>query len=833
MTRNTVDLGIDLGTTNSCAAVFGDNGPEVVRVGVHGLEYIPSVVLMRGGIKRVGEKAYNALNDPDRWDSVQCEFKRMMGSQEPFTFGSSGETRTAEQLSTDVLMELSGAVEQRLGERLRSAVVTVPAWFESVQREATLRAASAAGFDEVLLLQEPIAAALGYGFDARNADSEMWLVFDLGGGTLDVAVVESANGELRVIDHHGDNFRGGKDLDWMILEQFVQARLADKHRIPPFSKSEGFWRVLKPQAESAKIELSSKDRAWIDPNQNVRSLDGEPISTVVELSRHEYEAMIGDWIDEAIGFAPSLLRRCGVDGSSIKRALLVGGPTHTPLLRRRIVERLGIPTEVRAMDPMTIVARGAAVFAGSKQSARTAAPGRQLQGLKVDLRYKPVYSDLDPVVSGRFEEDCGVAFVELIRDDGAWSSGRLPIADSAFLTRVLLEAGKRNSFSVRAYDTQGSSLAVVPATFAITHGLESAPATLPMSYLLSVKESGVERDKTVMDVVIARGTPLPYTGKMIEYRTATAVKAGSDEDVLKIPLVEGEYERLDLNRKVGQLEITGTQIPRNLPENSEIVITVKVDENGIPTVSAYIPLLDQSFSQVLGDKFMAVVDLTSLGDQVREERDRARTLIQELNDAETETDDGLKYEAGKALRQLEQLDSTIQTGQASTPEELQKIDRERKDAAEKVERLATDLELPRACTEFEERLEWAQDVIDTHGDPADDEALAALVAEGRQAMAEHNLVRVQDRKNDIAGRAWQVLFRIDGFWIGVFQDMSADPGRFTNQVRAQALLAQGREALSRQDMDALKDAVWELWSLYPETAKRESSQRFATGLRRA
>lgn len=831
MTRNTVDLGIDLGTTNSCAAIFGENGPEVVRVGAR--DYLPSVVLIRGGATRVGETAFNALFDPKKWDDAHGGFKRSMGLQKPYVFRSSGEQRTAEELSAEVLKELSGWVEQRLGERLRAAAVTVPASFESVQREATLRAGSLAGFEDVCLLQEPIAAALGYGYGLGTGISERWIVFDLGGGTLDVALVESCDGELRVIDHAGKNFCGGTDLDWMILEQIVQPKLAEACSIPELDKNGPFWRMLKPRAEDAKIELSSKGKASIDPDEDVLSLDGDPIRTVVEISRSEYERLIGDWVDAAIDLCPELLNRCNLSGSKIDRVLLVGGPTHTPLLRRRIVERLGIPIEVQSIDPMTVVARGAAVFAGSRQSKQPSSVFAGPADVAVDLHYKPVYADLDPVVAGKFDKSAAVASVEIVRTDGGWSSGKLGLVDGGFMTRVLLDAGKRNTFTIRACDEQGSNIRVSPPSFYITHGLESAPAPLTMSYKLPVEEFGTGGARIVADTLITKGTPLPCSSSTKGYRTRIAVKAGSEDDVIRIPLVEGEYQTLDLNSHVGSLLITGKLLKKNLPENSEVTVTLSVDENGIPEISAYIPYLDETFKNVLRDRVMPEVDPAVLSTQVEEDRERARSLVQELeaSDQNQETEK-LRSEARETLHRLDYLACDLGGLAAGGADDRQRIDREHKSAAERLERVSTEFEVPKATADFEAAVEWASDIIETHGNDEDKQLQSTLVAEGREASAEGNLSRLRAKTEDLRRRTWQVLFRFDNFWIGTFQEMNANPQRFTDPASASLLLSQGRAALARQDLETLKGVMWQLWGLYPDESQLETSRRFMdTGLR--
>jgi len=831
MIRETIDLGIDLGTTNSCAAVCGPHGPEVIRIG--GRDYMPSVVYKRGATTYVGDKAYQAITDERRWNDVHYEFKRMMGSQNPYVFSSAGISMTAEELSAEVLKELSGAVEERYSERLRAAVITVPAWFESVQREATLRAGQAAGFEEVVLLPEPVAASLGYGFGQKDTAQQTWLVFDLGGGTLDVALVESVEGELRVINHLGNNYCGGKDLDWLILEKLIFPKLSEQYQIPPFSKKEKFWLLLKPLSEQAKIELSSRNVTNIDTDLNgVEMTSGTPLRTVVELTRNEYEVLISGWIDEAIQYGADLLKESGISSSKIARTLLVGGPTCTPLLRRRIVERLGIPAEIQAIDPLTVVARGAAVFAGSRKlSSKLMTVTAVGNNIPITLHYKPVYADLDPMISGEITSENSVATIEITRSDNAWSSGRLTLINGTFMTRVTLDAGARNIFNVRAYDQQGTLVQICPASFTITHGLDVAPATCPMSYKLSVQD-GLAR--VVADTLIEKGRPLPCS-ETREYRTTKLVNAGSTDEIIRIPVVEGEYETFDFNRHVGTMLIKGDTISRNLPENSEVHVTLQVNENGIPTVAAFVPFLDWHFETILTNCEMQQVDYQALVSNIAEDKARVTIFADEF-EKELETTASraeLKNDALQVQSELVKLQSAFPMGNQATEEDLQKIERQRKALADRINTFASALEMPRAIEKLLDTIDWAREIVETHGTQDDAAFFKDYQQEATKAMQASSLVRIQRVRSDIAGIAWRVLFRIDDFWIGTFQDMCQHAERFSNPQQAQALIDGGRQALARQDIDELKKMVRALWELEPETDRSEASRRFETDIRLA
>ena len=210
MARNTIDFGIDLGTTNSEIAVVDKGQVHVIRNGFRD-EITPSAVRIdRKGSIIVGKLAFNQRVDDK--ENTHTQFKRLMGSQQILDFPNSGRHMKPEELSAEVLKSLRQDVLREIGEEMTASVITIPALFEIPQCDATRRAAESAGITCSPLLQEPIAAALAYGFQAESLDGFL-LVYDLGGGTFDASLIRTVEGRLRVIDHAGDNFLGGKDFD--------------------------------------------------------------------------------------------------------------------------------------------------------------------------------------------------------------------------------------------------------------------------------------------------------------------------------------------------------------------------------------------------------------------------------------------------------------------------------------------------------------------------------------------------------------------------------------------------------------------------------------------
>src|SRR5215211_4661736 len=360
-----IDFGIDLGTTNSCIARVA--GAEVAVIQNNDqMNVTPSVVrVLKSGSLLVGRRAYNALaEDPE---NVAPEVKRLLGQRYAKTFPASGRSMSPEEISAEVLKSLLADERRRTGEEVRAAVVTVPAAFTALQCEATARAAQLAGLEEYPLLQEPIAAAVAYGA-APGVRDQRWLVFDLGGGTLDVAVVSTRDGRLNVLEHRGDNHLGGKDIDRALVENVLVPFLAQQFALPR-ADAEGaelarLLRKLTLLAEYAKIELTTADETVVSLLDLGEDRDGKLIEAEMPLTRARLEGEMEPLVARCLHLADEALAGARVRGLDLDRVLLVGGPTQTPRVRAALTAHLGAPVDY-TLDPMTVVARGAAVYAST------------------------------------------------------------------------------------------------------------------------------------------------------------------------------------------------------------------------------------------------------------------------------------------------------------------------------------------------------------------------------------------------------------------------------------------------------------------------------------
>ena len=347
-------IGIDLGTTNSEVAVLVEGQPQVIPDS-QGCKILPSVVgVDEQGQVLVGEAALN------QWllypQGTIRSVKRMMGRGEKVRLGE--QELTPQEVSAVILRTLKQQAGKFLGREIHKAVITVPAFFNDAQRQATREAGEIAGLEVVRILNEPTAAALAYETDLAQA--RKILVYDLGGGTFDVSVVQIQHGVVEVIASHGDNHLGGDDFDREIVDLLLE-HLREKHGVDVSADRKAMAR-LHQAAVTAKLTLSDRPFAEIQ-EEFIADKSGVPVHLTLELSRDEYEALISPYIDRTLEALHIALSSADLTVSDIEEVLLVGGATRTPLIQERLETELGQAPRA-AIDPDLCVALGAAVQAG-------------------------------------------------------------------------------------------------------------------------------------------------------------------------------------------------------------------------------------------------------------------------------------------------------------------------------------------------------------------------------------------------------------------------------------------------------------------------------------
>ena len=374
-------IGIDLGTTNSCVAIMDGSQPRVIE-NAEGARTTPSIVAFTDNERLVGQPAKrqavtNPTNtvfgvkrligrredDPDlAKDKKNMPFNVIDGGNGDAWVEAQGEKYSPSQISAFILGKMKETAESYLGEDVTQAVITVPAYFNDAQRQATKDAGKIAGLEVLRIINEPTAAALAYGLDKENTHTIA--VYDLGGGTFDVTILEIDDGLFEVKSTNGDTFLGGEDFDMRIVnylaEQFKKENSVD------LTKDKMALQRLKEAAEKAKIELSSSSQTEINQPFISMGADGQPLHMVMKLTRAKLESLVADLIKASIKPCQAALKDAGMSANEIDEIVLVGGMTRMPRVVEEVTKFFGKEPH-KGVNPDEVVAMGAAIQAGVLQ----------------------------------------------------------------------------------------------------------------------------------------------------------------------------------------------------------------------------------------------------------------------------------------------------------------------------------------------------------------------------------------------------------------------------------------------------------------------------------
>ena len=347
-------IGIDLGTTNSCVAVLEGGEPKVI-VNPEGDRTTPSVVAFKKGEELVGVTAKRqAVTNPENTIS---SIKRLMGTSEKVE--AEGKKYTPEEISAKILMKLKKDAENYLGETVTKAVITVPAYFNDAQRQATKNAGKIAGLEVERIINEPTAASLAYGLDKQDKQQTI-LVYDLGGGTFDVSILELGDGVFEVKSTSGNNHLGGDDFDKCVMDYLVSE--FKKETGIDLSKDKMAMQRVKDAAEKAKKDLSGMSTTNINLPFISQSADG-PVHMDINLTKAKFEDLCRDLFDSTLEPVRKALKDANLKASDIDEVILVGGSTRIPYIQDLVKKELGKEPN-KSVNPDEVVAMGAAIQGG-------------------------------------------------------------------------------------------------------------------------------------------------------------------------------------------------------------------------------------------------------------------------------------------------------------------------------------------------------------------------------------------------------------------------------------------------------------------------------------
>ena len=799
--RSTIDFGIDLGTSNSAIAVLNGVVPEIIKDN-DDLDVTSSAVhISKRGQLRIGKRARQQLLSEGSVDDVYVEFKRRMGTDHVYTFRSAGQSKSPEDLSAEVLKSLCGNAQQRLGEDVLAAVITVPAAFDQKQCAATKRAAEMIGLRQCPLVQEPVAAALAHGFQSQ-ANREYWMVYDFGGGTFDAALMKADDGVIDVVNHGGDNHLGGADIDWAILERIILPQVAREFNFPDLHRKNPRWRMaiarIKHAVEMAKIELSRSEKTFLSDCM-VKDDDGEMVEIDFPLTRNEVIAVAEPIIMESVTICQRVLKEKDLAPSMINKVILVGGPTLAPYFRDILSDQLKVSLD-HSIDPLTVVARGAAVFASTQ---RFVDEGPVSKGTyKLDLNYSPVGADEDFKVRGKVlseGEDFAGYTVNFANPGTGWDSGKIPLKSAGtFKADLLAEADTRNTFTIQLADANGTLQKTVPEELVYTIG--SVNSDQPV-----INSLGVELHNNEFDVLLEKGAPLPARQTKV-YRTSRSLSKGDTGDMLSIPVVEGENSKADRNRLQGMLTVGGTDIRRDIPAGSEVEVTLMMDEDRCIRARAYVTMLDEDFEVVITPE-TRTPDASRLKGELREEKKRLGELAGKSGSSPAVLEQQAK---------IEELEDMVETAQGD-PDAANKAEARILALKASLDRIEGESEWPKMVENARKELDDLDDIILQFGNdnPEFKKRAKDLRAEVERLIEERRDDRLPKKVEQVLSLYHEVLLSQDGVWVGLFQNVKGRKAEMSDRAMASRLIERGDACMQNGNIDQLRQITSQLMGLLP------------------
>tara|TARA_R110001592_G_scaffold309059_1_gene583115 strand:- start:7670 stop:10162 length:2493 start_codon:yes stop_codon:yes gene_type:complete len=808
-------VGIDLGTTNSAICSYDGESVHLYKSPDQN-DVTPSAIFIdRRGNKYLGKRAYDsAAKNPD---NAATKFKRMMGTSTPVKLAAVDITMTPEECSAEILKLCFGYLPEELrNDGETGTVITVPAAFNQMQKDATLAAAEMAGLGRVALMQEPVAAVMCV-MKQRKGDG-VFLVFDLGGGTLDIAIAESITGRVSLLAHGGVAMCGGTDFDRAILDNVVKPWLVSNFDLPDDlganQKYKSLLRMCLWASEKAKIELSAKEDSVISLTESdlgVSDEAGAEIYVDIPFARTQLDELIADKVDESIQSARDTLEKAGLSPHDVERIVFVGGPTQYKPLRDRVAFELGIAPS-SDVNTMTAVAEGAAVFAesidwGSQSRGRKSARGALSAGGSLDLSFNYIARTPDSKAKivaklGGNAAD-GVEF-QIDSLDTGWSSGRIALKDGVAVELNLAKPGE-NKFKVFVFDSKGGPVALPEDKIVISRTAASIDA-IPASHSIGVEARDKLGGRLVLDYLVREGDQLPKKGNKV-FKTEESLRAGSTGSI-KFKLWEGEIsDPINDNRFIGMFEIKGSDFDDGvIAAGAEMICDYEVLDSGNIMMEVSVPSIGGSFHS--GRNFYSrqdgQIDYSKASKLVEEQSEHA---LQRLEEMASKIDDSRLDQAREKLEQAGSMKSD-----ESDPETAKQA-MDNVQEAKRLLALARKEHLPDIRQlELDKAVEFFDDTVREHARTTEANAFDNLVKTAQRSI-DNNNGDFESHLDDLRGKNFMILWRQDWFVIDRFKWLAQDAYLFPDAREHTELVATGSEALKANDIDKLRMVVAHLDSM--------------------
>ncbi|HWK03846.1 MAG TPA: Hsp70 family protein [Puia sp.] len=829
----TINFAIDLGTTNSLIAKANNGNVDIFKNPAGMKVTLPSVVAFRKDRILIGDKAREYVEkDPA---NVFAAFKRKMGTSESFLIPNNGIFKTPIELSTLVLQELKNFIFT--GEAPESVIITIPASFDTIQSNATKEAGYAAGFREVLLLQEPIAASLAFANkEGRSGMEGQWLVYDLGGGTFDVALVKIEDDEMKVIDHEGDNFLGGLDFDQLMITQLFVPYLENKYGIRDLAtkmlSANGRFNKLFYQliykAEEAKIGLSNHPS--VDIEFDFTDEAGQTEEVFFSIDRSQFNDIIKDKILSSIAFIRQLLQRNSLSPEAITEVVLVGGSTYIPFVRSLLAQELRIAINT-SIDPTTAVVEGAAYYAGSKTSKLDKAPvetkvpeaGQGAGGIEVKTAYQMNSREKEEYFAAAIKNFPAGSYYRITRSDGGFDSGLKPVAER-ISEMLLLLPNTLNVFHLKVYDGQRTPLDIAIPEITIVQGKFSIHGQpLPNDICLEVDDT--EHNITHLEVIFERNTILPIRRSITKTLSRTIIK-GSDDQLLINVLEGSRYASPSSNLPIGIIGITGKDLRSDLIKGCDIDLSFEISESRDIVVTVYISMIDEEFKEAFSPS-SRTVNIVRMREEVDYLRRVGNRQLDNLLSRELYEESATLQ---KAMDDLEEIQGKLKKISADdvTDVKYQLDDQKRRlaqviDSAEKGDRNLVLKE------EYYDKRESYRQLLAQANDPELMKRLEALGAEENEWINTCSAQFLRWKIDEMDRLTWSIRRKDLAYVTSLYLYYAMKPNEaYRSQQEIKALKKRGDEALTRKSVEEIVSIIYKMYDLLIDKNREETIK--GTGL---
>ncbi|MDQ8005048.1 MAG: Hsp70 family protein [Pedobacter sp.] len=802
-----IDFGIDLGTTNSGIGKFQNGKVNVYKNPVGFRETLPSVVAYRNGRILIGDKAREFTKiQPGQ---VFSSFKRKMGSDYIYNTPLN-EQKTAIDFSTLILKELLNFVGE---EKPKAAVITIPASFDTIQSNATKTAGHNAGLSEVALLQEPIAACLAYANtqSAEVTEDKKWLVYDFGGGTFDVALVNISDRDLRVIDHEGNNFLGGVDIDQLMVEHLLCPQLEQL-----FNES-GLWKKmvngensdynklfveLAYKAEEAKKELSINETTYVEVDFNGNFAE-------IEIKREQFNKLIQPKVEETIKLTKLLLEKNNIQNVQIDRIILVGGTTYIPYIRTSLASSFNCYVD-STIDPTTAIIVGASYFAGTRMLNETTAidvqqPTTQTEHLKdVKLVYEINSQDPEELLTGLVPNEFS-GYYRITRSDGGFDTGIMPF-HSRFNEFLRLLPKSINYFNVKIFDKQ-QQVVFEKDRLAINHGIYNISGQpLPNDICIEVDDT---LGTTFLERVFKKNEILPLSKKI--YKTISKTILKGTDDKLIINIVEGNAATSPAsNLGIGYLEINAADLAVNLLKGTDIEINFGISESRDLTIGIFIDSINLEKQEVFNASSRKV-SIEKMRKELENVLGNIDAEIEEFsyneNDQIVDRLNAIRIEIIELLRELIEIEDDVVT------DKIFNIDERKRKVFQQFDQLVRGKNILSEIEEYQAYKQEIKEELLLRPNPKIDRTFSNVIKNEQLFLNSGQLSIIRSKTKELKRLARELYYQNDEAYIPLFYDYAhLDLNEYDNHSHVKMLITKGEQAIEKRNFQELKAVISGLYN---------------------